>query len=66
VTGDAEADRIRSLVVLRAACETVLGRLDEDDVDDLALGVQIGDLCTSLSAELDRFAHRNVTPPPPA
>src|SRR3954471_19338087 len=58
VSADAEADRIRSLVLLRAACETVLGRLD-DSIDDLALTVQIGDLCTSLSAELDRFAHRN-------
>jgi hypothetical protein len=59
MAADAEADRIRSLVLLRAACETVLGRLDEDSIDDIALTVQIGDLCTSVSAELDRFAHRN-------
>lgn len=56
---DAEADRIRGIVALRASCETALGRLDENDVDDLALTVQIGELCTSLSAELDRFASRH-------
>jgi len=61
VNGDFEADRIRAVVMLRAACETALGRLNEDDLDDLALTVQIGELCTSLSAELDRFAHRNAS-----
>lgn len=33
--------------------------LDEDDIDDLALTVQIGDLCDTLSGELDVFANRN-------
>ena len=56
--GDAEAERIRSLVLLRATCETVLRRLDEDDIDDLALTVQIGELCDALNVELDRFARR--------
>ena len=56
---DAEAERIRSLVLLRATCETVLRRLDEDDIDDLALTVQIGELCDTLTGELDRFAQRN-------
>ena len=59
---DAEAERIRSLVLLRATCETVLRRLDEDDIDDLALTVQIGELCDTLTSELDRFAHRKQHP----
>ena len=56
---DWEAERVRSLVLLRATCETVLRRLDEDDIDDLALTVQIAELCDSLAAELNRFATRN-------
>ena len=59
---DAEAERIRGLVLLRATCETVLKRLDEDDIDDLALTVQISGLCDSLAEELKRFANRNVNP----
>jgi hypothetical protein len=64
---DAEAERIRSLVLLRAACDTALARLDQQDVADLALSIEIGDLCTSLSDELERFAHRHepATGPPP-
>ena len=58
---DAEADRIRCLILLRATCETVLARLDRDNIDDLALIVQVGDLCDTLSTELARFAHRNAT-----
>jgi hypothetical protein len=58
VDQDAEADRIRGLVLLRATCETVLQRLDQDDIDDLALTVQIGELCDTLTGELDRFARR--------
>ena len=57
---DTEAERIRGLVLLRATCETVLKRLDEDDIDDLALTVQISKLCDSLAEELERFANRNV------
>jgi hypothetical protein len=56
---DAEAERIRGLVLLRATCETVLKRLDEDDIDDLALSVQIGNLCDSLADEIARFARRS-------
>jgi hypothetical protein len=59
---EAEADRIRCIVTLRATCETVLGRLDKDDIHDLALTVQIGGLCETLSAELARFANRNANP----
>jgi hypothetical protein len=59
VATDAEAERIRSLVVLRATCETVLRRLDEDDIEDLALTVQITELCDTLCHEIDRFAQRN-------
>jgi hypothetical protein len=59
VETDAEADRIRSLVLLRATCETVLRRLDQDDIDDLALTLQIGELRDTLADELDRFAERN-------
>jgi hypothetical protein len=58
---DAEADRIRCLILLRATCETVLARLDRDNIDDLALIIQVGDLCDTLSTELTRFAHRNAT-----
>ena len=61
---DTEAERIRGLVLLRATCETVLKRLDEDDIDDLALTVQISKLCDSLAEELERFANRNVKPGP--
>ncbi len=57
---DTAAERIRGLVLLRATCETVLKRLDEDDIDDLALTVQISKLCDSLADELRRFANRNV------
>jgi hypothetical protein len=60
---DAEADRIRCLILLRATCETVLAHLDEDDIDDLALTVQIGELCTTLSNDLERFARRNTKTP---
>ena len=59
---DAEAERIRSLILLRATCETVLGRLNEDDIDDLALTVQIAELCDTLTNELDRFTQRNQHP----
>jgi hypothetical protein len=55
---DAEADRIRSLILLRATCETVLARLDEHDIDDVALTIQIGELCDTLSDEINRFASR--------
>jgi hypothetical protein len=54
---DAKAERIRRLILLRATCETVLAHLDEDDIDDLALTVQIGELCNTLSDELGRFAN---------
>ena len=60
---DAEAERIRGLVLLRATCETVLKRLDEDDIDDVALTVQIGELCDALTDELSRFANRNANRP---
>ena len=53
---DAQAERIRSLVFLRAKCDTVLVHLDEEDIDDLALAVQISELCDTLEAELERFA----------
>ena len=59
---DAQAERMRSLVLLRAACETVLHRLDEDDIDDLALTIQVSELCEALSADFERFAQRNRTP----
>jgi hypothetical protein len=55
-----EAERIRALVLLRATCDTVLTRLDEDDIDDLALTVQISELCDTLAEELRRFAERNA------
>jgi hypothetical protein len=57
---DAEADRIRCIVLLRATCETVLAHLNQDDIDDVALSVQIGELCDTLSGELTRFANRNA------
>jgi hypothetical protein len=56
VEPDARADRIRSLVVLHAKCDAVLSRLDDDDIDDLALAVQIREFCDTLEAELERFA----------
>ena len=59
---DTEADRIRSLILLRATCETVLERLDEDDIDDLGLCVQITKLCDTVSEELERFARRARPP----
>jgi hypothetical protein len=61
---DAEADRIRSLIVLRATCETVLAHLDQDNINDLALTIQIGEVCDTLSNELERFARRNTKTPP--
>jgi hypothetical protein len=62
VGSDREADRIRSLILLRATCETVLGTLDEDDIDDLALCVQITKLSDSVTEELERFARRAKSP----
>jgi hypothetical protein len=50
----AEGDRIRALVVLRAACETVLSRLDPEDIDLIA---QIGDLRDTLNEELERYSN---------
>ncbi len=61
IDNDRGADRIRSLIFLRAACETVLARLDEDDIDDLTLTVQITELCDALGDELARFARRDPT-----
>jgi hypothetical protein len=60
VERDLQAERIRSLVLMRATCDTVLHHLDEDDIDDLALAVQISELCDTLEAELRRFAHRRT------
>jgi hypothetical protein len=57
---DAEADRIRCIVLLRATCETVLAHLNQDDIDDLALSLQIGELSDTLSHELERFARRKT------
>jgi hypothetical protein len=57
---DPEAERIRALILLRATCETVLARLDENDIDDIALTVQINELCDALSGELTRFARRSA------
>ena len=54
---DWRAERIRSLILLRATCEKVLQRLDEDDIDDLALTIQITELCDTLANEFDRFPH---------
>ena len=54
-----DADRIRALVVLRAACETVLSRLGADDID---LIVQIGDLRDALRRELEAHASVDVDP----
>jgi hypothetical protein len=54
---DWEAARIRSLILLRATCEKVLERLDEDDIEDLALTVQITELCDTLANEFDRFQY---------
>jgi len=52
------AERIRSLILLRATCEKVLDRLEEDDIDDVALAVQINDLCDTIADALDRVPHR--------
>jgi len=57
---DAQAERVRSLVRMRATCDTVLRHLDEDDIDDLALAVQISELCDTLEAELEQFANRRA------
>jgi hypothetical protein len=54
-----DADRIRALVVLRAACETVLSRLD---VDDLELIAQIGDLRDALRRELEGYSSVDADP----
>jgi hypothetical protein len=54
-----DADRIRSLVVLRAACETVLSRLDTDDLELIA---QIGDLRDTLRRELEGYASADLDP----
>jgi hypothetical protein len=62
VSQDGEAERIRGLVLLRATCETVMRRLDEDDIDDLALTIQLAELCETLDGELERFAKRGQTP----
>ena len=56
---EADADRIRSLILLRAACETAVARLDEDDLYDLGLIVQITELSDTLDDELTAFANRN-------
>jgi hypothetical protein len=61
VEPDTEAERIRSLVLLRASCETAIDRLNEDDLDDLDLAMQIQALCDSLDRELDRFANRRTS-----
>jgi len=45
---------------MRATCDTVLRHLDEDDIDDLALAVQISELCDTLEAELEQFANRRA------
>lgn len=60
---DREAERIRGLVLLRATCDTVMQRLDEDDIDDLALTIQIAELCQTLDDELERFARRGKKTP---
>jgi hypothetical protein len=60
VRQDTQAERIRSLVLMRATCDTVLHHLDDDDIDDLALAVQISQLCDTLEAELRRFANRRA------
>jgi hypothetical protein len=54
---DAEAERIRSLVLLRATCATVVDRLNEDD---LGLAIQIRRLCETLDSELDKLANRGI------
>ena len=55
---DWEAQRIRSLILLRATCEKAIPRLDEDDIEDIALGIQITELCDTLDNEFARFPHR--------
>lgn len=35
-----------------------MARLDEDDIDDLALAIQITELCDALDDQFARFADR--------
>jgi hypothetical protein len=60
VDPDAETERIRSLILLRATCDTVIDRLSEDDLGDLGLAVQIQQLCDTLEGELNRLANRRT------
>ena len=57
---DPETQRIRRFMLMRANCETILGCLDEDAIDDLALAIQIGEPCDTSDSELGRFAKRRA------
>jgi hypothetical protein len=49
---NSEAERIQGLIVLLATCQTVVARLDSDDIDDRRLTLRINELSEMLRDEL--------------
>jgi hypothetical protein len=56
VADEAEADRARALILLRATLETVAGCLDEDSLEDLGLLTRMTELRDLVDEDLQRLA----------
>jgi hypothetical protein len=59
---NADADRARALILLRATLETVSERLDEDSLDDLGLLTRISELRDLVDQDLQRLAESRRKP----
>ena len=58
MASEADAERRRALIVVRAASETAIDRLDPGDLDDLGLILRLQELTEFLDADLIRYRDR--------
>ena len=58
---EAQAERARALILLRATLLTVADRLDQDSLEDLGLLTRMSELGDLVDDDLQRLAHSRKT-----
>ena len=56
MAGEAEAELRRAMITAHAACLTLIERLDQDDIDQLALAIRAQEMCDLLLVDLNRYS----------
>lgn len=56
MAGEVEAELRRAMIAAHAACLTLVERLDEDDIDQLALAIRAQEMCDLLLVDLNRYS----------